>query len=71
VLCLEGQLDTELKDGRKFTLRPDVSYQVLTRLRRIVPRQRPVQSSSLWIESCESLSLNPRENSPHCHPEME
>ncbi|MFN9211286.1 MAG: DHCW motif cupin fold protein [Betaproteobacteria bacterium] len=28
LLCLEGQLDTELADGRRTTLRPGVSYQV-------------------------------------------
>ena len=28
LLCLEGQLDTELQDGRKFTLKPGMSYQV-------------------------------------------
>lgn len=28
LLCLEGQLDTELRDGRVFTLRPGMSYQV-------------------------------------------
>jgi hypothetical protein len=28
VLCLEGEIDTELKDGRKFTLKPGMSYQV-------------------------------------------
>lgn len=28
VLCLEGEFDTELKDGRKFTLTPGISYQV-------------------------------------------
>jgi len=28
LLCLEGQLDTELKGGRKFTLTPGMSYQV-------------------------------------------
>jgi len=28
LLCLEGQLYTELRDGRKFTLRPGMSYQV-------------------------------------------
>lgn len=27
-LCLEGRLETELADGRKFTLTPGVSYQV-------------------------------------------
>ena len=28
LLCLEGELVTELADGRTFTLRPGVSYQV-------------------------------------------
>ena len=28
LLCLEGQLDTELKDGRVVTLMPGTSYQV-------------------------------------------
>jgi hypothetical protein len=28
LLCLEGELDTELKDGRIFTLKPGMSYQV-------------------------------------------
>jgi hypothetical protein len=28
LLCTEGELHTELKDGRKFTLRPGTSYQV-------------------------------------------
>lgn len=28
LLCLEGELLTELADGRKFTLRPGQSYQV-------------------------------------------
>ena len=28
LLCLEGELETELKDGRRFTLRPGMSYQV-------------------------------------------
>jgi hypothetical protein len=28
LLCTEGELDTELKDGRKFTLKPGMSYQV-------------------------------------------
>ncbi len=28
LLCIEGELDTELEDGRTFTLRPGVSYQV-------------------------------------------
>jgi ethanolamine utilization protein EutQ (cupin superfamily) len=27
-LCIEGDLQTELKDGRKFTLKPGMSYQV-------------------------------------------
>lgn len=28
LLCLEGQLDTELADGRRYTLAPGMSYQV-------------------------------------------
>jgi len=28
LLCLEGELDTELTDGRRFTLRPGMTYQV-------------------------------------------
>jgi len=28
LLCLEGHLETELADGRKFTLTPGISYQV-------------------------------------------
>lgn len=28
LLCLEGRLETELADGRRFTLLPGVSYQV-------------------------------------------
>jgi hypothetical protein len=28
LFCLEGELDTELTDGRKFTLTPGMSYQV-------------------------------------------
>ncbi len=28
LLCLEGELETELRDGRTFTLRPGMSYQV-------------------------------------------
>ncbi len=28
LLCLEGELNTELKDGRRFVLKPGMSYQV-------------------------------------------
>ena len=28
ILCLEGELHTELEDGRKFVLRPGMTYQV-------------------------------------------
>lgn len=28
LLCVEGELDTELKDGRRFVMRPGMSYQV-------------------------------------------
>ena len=28
LFCIEGELDTELADGRRFTLKPGMSYQV-------------------------------------------
>lgn len=28
VFCLDGELETELADGRRFTLRPGMSYHV-------------------------------------------
>jgi hypothetical protein len=28
LLCMRGELETELKDGRRFTLKPGMSYQV-------------------------------------------
>jgi len=28
LICLDGELDTELKDGRRFVLKPGMSYQV-------------------------------------------
>ena len=28
LLCLKGELNTELADGRRFTLTPGMSYQV-------------------------------------------
>lgn len=28
LLCMEGELQTDLQDGRRFTLRPGMSYQV-------------------------------------------
>lgn len=28
LMCLEGELDTELEDGRRFVLKPGMSYQV-------------------------------------------
>lgn len=28
LFCLDGELQTELKDGRRFTLKPGMSYQV-------------------------------------------
>jgi quercetin dioxygenase-like cupin family protein len=28
LLCLEGELETELRDGRRFKLQPGMSYQV-------------------------------------------
>lgn len=31
LLCLQGELHTELQDGRSFTLKPGMSYQVADR----------------------------------------
>ncbi len=31
LLCLEGELETELRDGRRFVLHPGMSYQVADR----------------------------------------
>ena len=31
LFCLEGELETELQDGRVFTLKPGMSYQVADR----------------------------------------
>ncbi len=31
LLCLEGELETELRDGRHFVLHPGMSYQVADR----------------------------------------
>lgn len=31
LFCVEGELDTELADGRRFTLKPGMSYQVADR----------------------------------------
>jgi hypothetical protein len=28
LFCIDGELDTELADGRRFTLKPGMSYQV-------------------------------------------
>jgi hypothetical protein len=32
LLCVAGELETELRDGRRFHLRPGVSYQVADRM---------------------------------------
>jgi hypothetical protein len=49
---LEGELETELRDGRKFTLKPGMSYRILA-MPRIVLRRRRARSCSLWIEQDE------------------
>ena len=28
IFCIDGEMETELQDGRKYTLRPGMSYQV-------------------------------------------
>ena len=48
---LEGELDTELRDGRTFKLRPGMSYQVSERaMRHIARRRKPAPNSSSSIE---------------------
>ena len=41
LLCIEGELRTELKDGRTFTLKPGMSYQV-------ADNAEPHRSSAPW-----------------------
>jgi hypothetical protein len=47
VLCLEGQLHTELKDGRRFTLTPGMSFQVADNAE--AHRSSTVQGAKLFI----------------------
>ena len=41
LLCIEGELHTEIKDGRTFTLKPGMSYQV-------ADNAEPHRSSAPW-----------------------
>jgi len=50
LLCMEGELQTELKDGRKFTLTPGMSYQVSTMPNPTVPASQSERSCSSSIE---------------------
>ncbi len=47
LLCLEGELHTELADGRTFTLRPGMSYQVADEAE--PHRSRTEQGAKLFI----------------------
>jgi hypothetical protein len=47
LLCLEGYLETELEDGRVFTLRPGMSYQVADGAE--AHRSRAPQGATLFI----------------------
>lgn len=47
LLCLEGELHTELQDGRNFTLRPGMSYQVADGAE--AHRSRTEQGARLFI----------------------
>jgi quercetin dioxygenase-like cupin family protein len=47
LLCLEGELETELEDGRKFTLTPGTSYQVADNAE--PHRSRTVMGAKLFI----------------------
>jgi hypothetical protein len=46
-LCLEGELETELEDGRKFVLKPGMSYQVADQAE--AHRSRTVVGAKLFI----------------------
>jgi hypothetical protein len=48
--CVEGELHTELKDRRMFTLGPGMSYQVETTPRRTAPQRQLEPSYSSSIE---------------------
>ncbi len=47
LMCLEGELDTELKDGRRFVLKPGMSYQVADNAE--PHRSRTVVGAKLFI----------------------
>jgi quercetin dioxygenase-like cupin family protein len=47
LLCLEGELETELEDGRKFLLKPGMSYQVADQAE--AHRSRTVVGAKLFI----------------------
>jgi hypothetical protein len=47
ILCVGGELNTELKDGRSFTLTPGMSYQVADG--RDAHRSRTVKGARLFI----------------------
>jgi quercetin dioxygenase-like cupin family protein len=47
LLCLEGELETELQDGRRFTLKPGMSYQVADDAQ--AHRSRSVGGARLFI----------------------
>ena len=47
LLCLEGELHTELKDGRTFVLKPGMSYQVADNAE--AHRSRTVVETRLFV----------------------
>jgi hypothetical protein len=47
LLCLSGELNTELEDGRRFTLTPGTSYQVADRAER--HRSSTASGATLFI----------------------
>jgi hypothetical protein len=47
LLCLQGELVTELADGRRFTLKPGMSYQVADRAE--PHRSQAPQGATLFI----------------------
>ena len=47
LLCLEGEMETELEDGRRFTLKAGMSYQVADNAE--PHRSRSVGGAKLFI----------------------
>jgi hypothetical protein len=59
LLCLEGELETRLADGRTFTLTPGMSYHVGMAIHRTGAPVVMVPSCSSWIDLVVSAIARP------------